>query len=84
MKEITTEIRIPEIMASDLAELIYSLIGISGLLIDLIRATPTAAPSSSNTIETVVDVGIPKALKRSSSITSVIITARKITITSRK
>ena len=35
-----------------------------------------AAPKSSNTIETVVDVGIPKELKMSSNTMSVTITAK--------
>jgi len=46
--------------------------------------TATAAPGNQKTIETVVDVGIPKVLKRSSRITSVIITARKMIIISLK
>ena len=45
-------------------------------------ATAVAAPSSSKTIDTVVDVGRPKVLNRSSSRTSASMTARKITITS--
>ena len=40
------------------------------------------APSSSNTMLTVVLVGMPKVLKRSSSTTSVTMTARKMSITS--
>jgi len=46
--------------------------------------TPTAAPRSSKTIDTVVDVGIPNVLKPSSKMTSVIITARKINMISEK
>ena len=38
----------------------------------------TEAPSSSKTMETVVDVGRPKVLKKSSSKISVIMTAIKI------
>ena len=38
----------------------------------------TAAPKSSNTIETVVEVGRPKVLNRSKRITSVIITAKNM------
>ena len=38
----------------------------------------TAAPNNSNTIETVVEVGIPRVLKKSSNRISVIITAMKI------
>ncbi len=37
----------------------------------------TEAPSSSNTIETVVEVGIPRVLKKSNNKISVIITAIK-------
>ena len=40
--------------------------------------TATAAPSSSKTIDTVVDVGRPKVLNRSSRMTSVNMTARKM------
>ena len=41
-----------------------------------------AAPKSSNTSDTVVEVGMPSELNTSSTITSVTITARKTTITS--
>ncbi len=44
----------------------------------------TAAPSNSNTIDTVVDVGIPSVLKKSNSRISVIITAIKIKMISSK
>ena len=40
------------------------------------NATPIDAPTSSEMIDTVVDVGNPKELKRSSSSTSDTITAR--------
>ena len=43
---------------------------------------PTAAPSRPNTSETVVDVGMPSVLNRSSRITFVNITARNSSITS--
>ena len=43
-----------------------------------------APPNNSKTIETVVDVGIPKKLKVSSKITSVIITPIKMAIISTK
>ena len=46
------------------------------------RAMAKAPPSSSNTIETVVDVGMPSVLNTSSSTTSVTITARNTHITS--
>ena len=45
-------------------------------------AMAKAPPSSSNTIETVVDVGMPSVLNTSSSTTSVTITAKKTHITS--
>ena len=48
------------------------------LTIDIAKA----APSNSKTIDTVVDVGKPKELKMSSRMTSVIITARNIHMTS--
>ena len=48
----------------------------------LINAIATAAPNNSNTIETVVEVGIPRELKKSRSKISVIITAMKIIIIS--
>ena len=50
----------------------------------LINETATAAPKSSNTIETVVDVGIPRVLKKSSNNMSVIITAIKMIMISEK
>ena len=48
----------------------------------LIRATTNVAPKSSNTIDTVVEVGIPSELKMSSSMISVTITAMKMHIKS--
>ena len=45
-------------------------------------ARTNVPPSSSNTIETVVEVGSPNVLNMSSSTTSVTITARKIHIRS--
>ena len=47
-----------------------------------INAIATAAPSNSKTIETVVEVGMPTELKKSSNKISVIITAIKIIIIS--
>ncbi len=44
----------------------------------------TAAPNNSNTMETVVDVGIPRVLKKSNNRISVIITAMKMNIISSK
>ncbi len=46
------------------------------------KAITTAEPNNSKTIETVVEVGIPKELKISSSNISVIITAINMNITS--
>ena len=48
----------------------------------LSRAITKEAPSSSNTSETVVEVGIPMLLNTSSTTTSVTITARNMVITS--
>ncbi len=45
-------------------------------------ATTNVAPSSSNTIDTVVDVGIPRELNMSSNIMSVTITAMNMVMTS--
>ena len=45
-------------------------------------ANAKLAPSSSNTIETVVEVGIPNELNTSSSTMSVVITAMKMQISS--
>ena len=47
-------------------------------------ARMNAAPSNSNTKETVVEVGMPSVLNTSSTMTSVTITARKMVITSLK
>jgi hypothetical protein len=53
-------------------------------LLILMRAIATEAPNNSNTIETVVEVGIPKVLKKSRSSMSVIITAIKMNMISLK
>ena len=71
-------------MARALAEFIYSLTGISGLYETFIIAMAVAAPRSSKTIDTVVDVGSPIVLKTSSRIMSVSITAINIIIISEK
>ncbi len=73
---ITTEIRIPEIIVSALAELIYSIKTPVSVLQISTNATATAAPNNSKINDTVVDVGKPKVLKTSRRITSVTITAR--------
>ena len=50
----------------------------------LLMASAVLPPKSPNTIETVVDVGMPNVLKMSRRITSVAATARKMHITSSK
>src|SRR5690606_30858236 len=82
-KAIAIETNIPLIIASALPLLIYSprLLPESVVQIET-SATATAAPNNSKTRETVVDVGNPKVLNRSSSIMSVSITARKSIIIS--
>ena len=53
--------------------------------VDILRSAKTnVPPKSSNTNDTVVDVGIPRELNTSRTITSVTITARKSIITSLK
>ena len=51
---------------------------------DMFQCQAVDPPSSPNTIETVVEVGIPSVLKMSSRMTSVALTARKTHITSAK
>ena len=51
---------------------------------EVFGAAAIALPNSSNTIETVVDVGSPRELNASSKTMSAIITAKKIIITSAK
>jgi hypothetical protein len=53
-----------------------------GSLMILMEAIANVAPRSSKTMETVVDVGRPKLLKRSSKMTSVTIAATKMSIIS--
>ena len=81
-----TESTIPNIIWVALATLIYSTKSPNSPppANILINETATAAPRSSNTIETVVDVGIPNVLKKSSKRMSVIITAIKIIMISEK
>ena len=89
-KAITTEIRIPPIIAIALPVLIMSAIVASEPSGSVTSASfailkiliPTAAPSSPNTSDTVVEVGIPSVLKISSRITLVNITARNSSMTS--
>ena len=54
------------------------------MAVTLIIDIASAAPNSSKTIETVVEVGIPIVLKKSSNRISVIITARKTNMISSK
>ena len=73
------------IIASALLELMYCASSIetdNPAALIFTMDTATDAPSSSNKMENVVDVGIPKVLNMSSRITSVIITARKMIIIS--
>ncbi|MPM32362.1 hypothetical protein SDC9_78924 [bioreactor metagenome] len=80
MKATATETKIPEIMANALPVLMYSIKSPAFACQMLKIATATAEPSSSNTNETVVEVGRPSELKTSRRITSVSITARNNTI----
>ena len=83
---IKTESKIPKIISVALSVLIYSPSCKSeSLLLEIfIIDITTAAPKSSNTIDTVVEVGIPRLLKISSSMISVIITAINMIIISLK
>ncbi len=77
MNAMAIEIKIPEIIASAFPLLMKSPSCSPVSVVHNVKsATATAAPSSSNTSETVVEVGSPKVLNRSSRITSVSITAR--------
>jgi hypothetical protein len=86
MNATTTEIRMPEIIASALSVLMYWLSEASEppLLKIFTEATATAEPNSSKTSETVVEVGRPKVLKRSRRIMSVSITAINMIMISEK
>ena len=84
VKATATEQKIPEMMVSDFELLIYSprLRATSAPPSYMVNsATTTAAPSNSNTRDTVVEVGKPKVLNKSSRMTSVSITARNNIIT---
>ena len=85
-KATKTESKIPPIICVALVTLIYSasILASPPVAKILINETATAAPNSSNTIETVVDVGIPRVLKKSSNNMSVIITAINMIIISEK
>jgi len=76
-KATTTDINIPEMMANALPELMYSA-KLPALFFQMIYSeTATAAPNSSKTNDTVVEVGSPSVLNISSKMTSVIMTAKK-------
>ena len=83
----STESKIPEIINKAFSELMYfpRFANVSPSAFEIfIKAIATAAPKSSKTIETVVEVGIPKVLKKSNNSTSVIITAIKMIMISLK
>ena len=86
MNAIITDIRIPAIMANAFSEFIYFERSKKEppCLEILIHETATADPRSSKTMETVVEVGRPKVLNKSSKTTSVIITAIQIIMISEK
>ena len=82
-KAIATERKIPKI--PDRAFSVFSnSANVSPVVSEanLTKANANEAPKSSKTIETVVDVGIPKELNISSNTISVTITARKTYINS--
>jgi len=83
---INTDSKIPVMMARAFSELMYSESSRMEppMLLIFTTETATAEPSNSKTMETVVEVGIPNVLNMSSIITSVIITARKMTMISEK
>ena len=87
VNEMTTESNIPEMIDMAFSLLMYLTISpspwVSSIPI-LINDITTAAPSKLNTIDTVVEVGIPIVLKKSRSKMSPIITARKMNMISSK
>ena len=85
-KATTTEMRMPDTMARAFWLLMKSPSWESRMseVEILMRAAATAPPSSSKTMDTVVEVGRPMELKASSSRTSVIITAKKMMMISLK
>ncbi len=83
----TTDSRIPKMISVAFAVFMYcpkSAIVCESEVLIFIKDIITAAPNNSKTIDTVVDVGIPKVLKKSNSRMSVIITAIKMIIISLK
>lgn len=85
-KAIHTDNNIPDIIANAFSELMYDIkVPIDSPDAIILKSdTATAAHNNSNTIETVVDVGSLNVLYTSSKMTSVIITAKKMTIISAK
>ncbi len=87
VKATMTERNIPEMMSTAFSVLMYwdrlARVWSSATMI-FMMAMATAAPNSSNTMETVVDVGMPKVLKKSSNSTSVTMTAMKMIMISSK
>ena len=82
-KAMATERNMPSMTESAFSVLRRSLNPRSGVSVAiLISDTTNVAPSSSNTIDTVVDVGMPSELKMSSSMMSVTITAMNMHIRS--
>ena len=79
-----TETKMAMITESALSVLIRSPNPNVSLWCTLISAKANVPPNNSNTIETVVEVGIPIELKTSSSTTSVSITASNIHMISAK
>ena len=82
-KAIATDTKIAIIIDSALPVFIISIMLTPWSENDLTRAIANVPPRSSNTIDTVVDVGRPRVLNTSRRMTSDIITARKMNITSR-
>src|SRR5690606_15408616 len=80
VKAIKMDRKIPEIIENVLSILMYCRLAETGSFFSMVNNKPTiqAAPSNSNTIETVVEVGNPRVLKTSRSTISVSITAKKI------
>ncbi len=83
MNAMATDRKIPRITERAFSALRYAprLVGPAGSAI-LKRATTNVAPRSSNTSDTVVDVGIPSELNMSIRIMSVTMTAMNMAMTS--
>lgn len=77
-KAMAMEMKMPPMMANAFPLLIYSARLSPDPEVHTVNSeTATAAPNSSNTNDTVVEVGKPKVLNRSKSTTSVSITVKK-------